>query len=91
LVAHFIPAAEHLQPSFVPPTSSVALACALTMFSSAFGVVVEEVVLPPALLAALPELDELLLLLAVPQPASPRTITASSAANFIFIDFLLFI
>jgi hypothetical protein len=89
LVAHFIPAAEHLQPSLVPPTSSVALAWALTMFSSAAGVVVVEEVVLPALLAALPVLVALLLLLAPPQPASPRTITARSAANFIFIDFLL--
>jgi hypothetical protein len=86
LVAHFIPAAEHLQPSFVPPTSSVALACALTIFSSAFGAVVEEVVLP-ALLAELDELDELLVLLAPPQPASASTVAARNAASFIFIDY----
>jgi hypothetical protein len=85
LVAQDIPAAEHLQPSFVPPTSSVALAWALTMFSSAFGAVVEDVELP-VLFAALEELVELLVLLAPPQPASPRTITARSAVSLIFIE-----
>jgi hypothetical protein len=83
LVAHDIPAAEHLQPSLVPPTVSVAFAWALTMFSSVFGAVVEEVVLP-VLLAEFDEF-ELLVLPAPPQPANPRTITARSAASFIFI------
>jgi hypothetical protein len=86
-VEHFIPAAEHLQPSFVPPTSSVASALALIMFSSALGVVVEEVELAALFaLDALVEFVELLVLLAPPQPVSPMTITARSDANFIFID-----
>jgi hypothetical protein len=88
LVAHDMPAAEHLHPSLVPPTSAVALAWALVVFSSTFGVVVDEVVLL-ALLAAFVEFDELPVLLAPPQPARPRTITARNAASFIFIDVLL--
>ena len=87
LVEHFIPAAEHLQPSFVPPVSSDALALALTTFSSAFGAVVEEVELA-ALFAfeAFVELVVLLLLVELPQPASVSMVAARSAASFIFID-----
>jgi hypothetical protein len=87
-VEHFIPAAEHLQPSFVPPVSSEALALALTMFSSALVVSVEAALLA-ALALPLPALLFLTLELSAVQPASPSTINASSAASFIFINFLL--
>jgi hypothetical protein len=87
LVAHFIPSAEHLQPSDVPPTSDEALALALTTFTSVFSSV-EEVLLD-VLVVLFVELVEFVVLLVLslpPQPASPRTITARNAANFIFID-----
>jgi hypothetical protein len=86
LVEHFIPTAEHLQPSFVPPVSSEALALALIMFGSGVAVV-EEVVL--AALFAFEVFDEfvvLVLLLELPQPASVSMVAARSAASFIFID-----
>jgi hypothetical protein len=88
LVEHFIPAAEHLQPSFVPPVSAVATSVAGIVFS-AFGVVVEEVVF--AALFAFVALVEFVLLVEPPQPARPSTITAKSEANLIFIENLLLV
>jgi len=90
-VEHFIPAAEQLQPSLVPPTSSVASALAGTD-PSVFGVVEPEVL---ALLVALVllvvgfaefvEFDVVLEFSLLPQPASPRRTTASNAASLIFM------
>jgi hypothetical protein len=86
LVAHFIPSAEHLQPSDVPPTSDEASALAGTTFTSGFCSV-EETLLE-VLVALFVELVEFveLLVLSLPQPARPRTTTARNAANFIFMD-----
>jgi hypothetical protein len=55
------------------------------MLGSGVAVVVEEVVLA-GLFAEFVLLPVLVVLSAVPQPASPRTITARIAANFIFIE-----
>jgi hypothetical protein len=90
LVEHFIPAAEHLQPSFVPPVSAVATSVAGTVFVSALGVVVEDVVFA-ALFAFVALVVFVVLVVEPPQPARPSTITAKSEANLIFIENLLLV
>jgi hypothetical protein len=87
-VLHSMPAAEHLQPSDVPPVVLVGVALAATMLPSLAGaadVALELFAdLLPFPLPALPEfvLDAL-------QPASTSTTKASNANNLIFIGGLL--
>jgi hypothetical protein len=89
-VLHSMPAAEHLQPSDVPPVVLVGLALATTMLGS-LAVVASDLAfelladLLPFPLPALP-----VFVLAALQPASTNMTNASNAANLIFIGGLLF-
>jgi hypothetical protein len=88
-VLHSMPAAEHLQPSEVPPVVVVGLELAATMFGSLAGAV-DEVALElfadllPFPLPVLP-----VFALPGPQPANASTTNASNAANLIFMGGLL--
>jgi hypothetical protein len=88
-VLHSMPAAEHLQPSDVPPVVLVGLALAATMLGSL--VVASDLALElfadllPFPLPALP-----VLVLAALQPASTNMTNTSNAANLIFMGGLLF-
>jgi hypothetical protein len=89
-VLHSMPAAEHLQPSLVPPVVLVGFALAVTMFPSLAGAVDEVALelLADLLPFPLPVLPVFVLL--APQPASTSMTNASAATNLIFMGGLLF-
>jgi hypothetical protein len=89
-VLHSMPAAEHLQPSLVPPVVLVGFALAVTMFPSLAGAVDEVALelLADLLPFPLPVLPVFVLL--APQPASTSMTNASAAINLIFMGGLLF-
>jgi hypothetical protein len=91
-VLHSIPAAEHLQPSLVPPVVLVGVALAATMLPSLAGAV-DEVALElfaDLLPLPLPVLPVPVFELPALQPASKSMTNASNATNLIFMDGLLF-
>jgi hypothetical protein len=88
-VLHSMPAAEHLQPSDVPPVVLVGLALATTMLGSLAGASDLALELLADLLPfPLPVLP--VFVLAGLQPASTSMTNASNATNLIFIGGLLF-
>jgi hypothetical protein len=86
---HSIPAAEHLQPSEVPPVVLVGLALAVTVFASLAGAAdVALELLADLLPFPLPVLP--VFVLPGPQPANTSMTNASNATNLIFMSGLLF-
>lgn len=87
-VLHSMPAAEHLQPSEVPPVVLVGLELAATMFGSLAGAADVALELFADLLPfPLPVLP--VFALPGPQPANASTTNASNATNLIFMGGLL--
>jgi hypothetical protein len=87
-VLHSIPAAEHLQPSEVPPVVLVGLALATTVLGSLVGAADVVLELPARLPFPLPALP--VFVLPGPQPANTSITNASNATNLIFMGCLLF-
>jgi hypothetical protein len=89
LLLQLMPAAEHLQPSLVPPVVSVASAFASIMFGSAFAVVVAGgAALLLAVAAGAFELLVVVVVSVVPHPAKPMTMNDNKATSFSFIKVL---
>jgi hypothetical protein len=82
-VLHSMPAAEHLQPSDVPPVVLVALALATTVLASLAGDAEEVALFAERLPFPLPALP--VFVLAALQPASTSMTKASNATNLIFM------
>jgi prepilin signal peptidase PulO-like enzyme (type II secretory pathway) len=87
-VLHSIPAAEHLQPSVVPPVVLVGLALAVTVLGSLSVADLALELLADLLPFPLPVL--LVFVLPGPQPASTSMTNASTATSLIFMGCLLF-
>ncbi|HEV2912195.1 MAG TPA: hypothetical protein VGX92_02665 [Pyrinomonadaceae bacterium] len=88
-VLHSMPAAEHLQPSLVPPVLLVGVALAATMLPSLAGAVDEVALELFADLLPLPVLP--VFELPALQPANTSMTNASNTTNLIFMGGLLFL